>query len=168
MNVVLLHVLTMAPVSTSSTTSHATVHQALPDIHVMLTSTTVTLTLVKRMPHVSMVSIIAPVVVLWNFMVTTARKCELLVILTPVKTKGIVLLLGTRITVPASQDLRVKTAQSTLMTAEMTRVFQMLHVLMVLITSHASALQGTMENSVTWKLESAIQTLVRTMEHVLT
>ena len=53
------------------------------------------------------------------------------------------------------------------MTAEVTHVWQMLHVLMVLITSHVNALLGTQESSVTWKLKSVIQTLVLMEERAL-
>ena len=49
----------------------------------------------------------------------------------------------------------------------MTLVLQMPRASMVLITLLASAQPGSMESSVIWKLKSAIQILVRTMEHVL-
>jgi len=55
-------------------------------------------------------------------MVMIARKCEMLVILIHVITMEIVPLLETHTTAPAHQDLRVKTAQSILTTAEMTPV----------------------------------------------
>ncbi len=61
----------------------------------------------------------------------------------------------------------VKTVQLTSMTAKMILVSQTLLVSMVSITSPASVPRGTMESSVTWKLMSVNQTLVKTMEHAL-
>ena len=68
---------------------------------------TVPLTLVKTMLHVLMVSIIAPVTVLQNFMAMIVRNCVTLVILTPVVTVGIVPSLETLIIAPVLRDLRV-------------------------------------------------------------
>lgn len=61
----------------------------------------------------------------------------------------------------------MKTAQLTSMTATITLVLQMLLALMVSITSPASVPQDTMESSVTWRLMSVSQTLVRIMELAL-
>ena len=61
----------------------------------------------------------------------------------------------------------MKTAQLTSMTVIITLVSQMLHALMVSITSPVSVLQDIMESSVTWRLTSVSQTPVKTMELAL-